>query len=187
MHPSSHIYSPDVISVFDKHFKKMLSEDVIFDRVQALGKLITADYKGKKPIFLIVLNGSFIFAADLIRACHLECETAFIQLSSYTGMHSTGKVKTVMDFTIAVSGREVIIVEDIIDTGKTMHHFLHTLAALRPTSIAIATLLLKPEAIQYKVPVHYCGFEIENKFVIGYGLDFNEVGRNLAAIYQLDV
>jgi hypoxanthine phosphoribosyltransferase len=173
------------IQLFDKQFQKMFSERVIASRVAELGKTITIDYTGRKPIFLVVLNGAFIFAADLIRACQLDCETAFIKLSSYTGMHSIGKVKTVMDLTMEVRGRDLIIIEDIIDTGKTMAHFLEALSALQPASIAIATLLLKPDAVQFPVPVAYCGFEIPNKFVIGYGLDFDELGRNLPAIYQL--
>jgi hypoxanthine phosphoribosyltransferase len=173
------------MQILDKSFKKMLSKRAIASRVAELGKIITADYVGRKPIFLVVLNGAFIFAADLIRACDLDCETAFIKLSSYTGMHSTGKVKTVMDLTIDVRNRDVIIIEDIIDTGKTMAHFLEELSALHPASIAIATLLLKPSAVQFPVPVAYCGFEIPNKFVIGYGLDYDECGRNLPEIFVL--
>ena len=134
----------------------------------------------------MVLNGAFIFAADLVRACEtLPCETTFVRLSSYIGMASSGEVSTLLGLKEDLKGRHLIVVEDIIDTGKTLHHFTHHLQHLEPASIAVATFLLKPDALVYPIQADYCAFEIENRFVIGYGLDFDEQGRNLEGVYQL--
>ena len=170
------------IQVHDLTFQPFLSKEAIAKRVQELGKHIAIHFLDKNPVFIAVLNGSFIFAADLMRACSIPCEVQFVRLSSYEGTSSTGTIKTVLGLNQDLEGRHLIIVEDIVDTGITMHHFLKTVKALKPASVSIATLLLKPDTFQYDYPLAYVGFEIPNKFVVGYGLDYNEYGRNLGCL-----
>ena len=174
-----------LVRAHDLTFEPFISEEKIQNRVVELSQQITSDYKGKKPVFLSILNGAFIFVADLVRACDLTCETTFIKLSSYDGVKSTGNVTTLIGMDIDLKDRDVIVVEDIIDTGETLFQFLKELKKLEPASIKLASLLVKPEALQYDIHVDYKGFDIPNKFVIGYGLDYNGEGRNLASIYQL--
>ena len=174
-----------LVHAHDLSFKPFLSKEKIQNRVNELSQIITSDYKGKKPIFLGILNGAFIFVADLVRACNLTCETTFIKLSSYDGVKSSGNVTTLIGMDIELKGRDVIVVEDIIDTGKTLNQFLKELKKLGPASIKLASLLVKPDALQHEIKVDYKGFDIPNKFVIGYGLDYNGEGRNLDGIYQL--
>jgi hypoxanthine phosphoribosyltransferase len=176
---------PQIVKAHDLSFELMFSEEKVLARVREMGRELQEKYHDKNPIFLGVLNGAFIFTADLTRAFGGQCEVSFIKLSSYSGLESTGKVATVIGLTSDVENRHVIVVEDIIDTGKTMHDFLPTLRKMNPASVAFATFLLKPEAVKYEFPIDYIGFEIPNKFVIGYGLDYNEVARNLRGIYQL--
>jgi len=176
---------PQTVKAHDLSFELMISEKEIQAKVEAMGEILQKKYKGKNPLFLGVLNGSFVFTADLVRAFGGTCEVSFIKLSSYSGLESTGEVATVIGLTTDVEDRHVIVVEDIIDTGKTMHDFLPTLKNMNPASVAFATFLLKPDAVKYKFPIEYIGYEIPNKFVIGYGLDYNERGRNLRGIYQL--
>ncbi|MEM6965211.1 MAG: hypoxanthine phosphoribosyltransferase [Bacteroidota bacterium] len=176
---------PKIVQVHDLTFELMISEEEVQRRVAEMGKLLEEKYRDKNPLFLGVLNGSFVFTADLTRAFGGVCEVSFIKLSSYSGLASTGTVATVIGLTVDVENRHVIIVEDIIDTGKTMHEFLPTLQKMNPASVAFATFLLKPEAVQYDFPIDYIGFEIPNKFVVGYGMDYNEQARNLRGIYQL--
>lgn len=176
---------PQVVKAHDLTFQLMMSEEKVLARVNEMGKELSEKYKDKNPVFLGVLNGAFIFMADLARAFEGQCEVSFIKLSSYSGLESTGEVATVIGLTTDVENRHVIVVEDIIDTGKTMHDFLPVLRKMNPASVAFATFLLKPEAIKYEFPIDFIGFEIPNKFVIGYGLDYNEAARNLRGIYQL--
>ena len=176
------------VEIHGKSFVHYISAEQIHDRVLALGQQISTDYEGKKPLFLGVLNGAFMFAADLLRACTLDAEIVFVKLSSYEGMQSLGKLITVIGVDESVvRGRDVIIVEDILDTGKTLSDFTHTLRAFEPASIAIATFLQKPDALQHDVVADYIGFEIPDKFVIGYGLDYDGLGRNLGDLFQLEV
>lgn len=173
------------INVNGLNFRPMISAKEIADRVQALGLQITQDYPDQAPHFIAVLNGAFIFAADLVRATKLDSSISFVKLSSYAGLNSTGTVKT--DLSLhpeQVKGQHLIIVEDIVDTGKTLSTFTNDLQAWEPASIKIASLLLKPEALQHPVEVNYLGFSIPPAFVIGYGLDYDEAGRQLDAIYQ---
>lgn len=174
-----------LVHAHDLTFEPFLSKEKIQSRVVELSQDITSDYKGKKPIFLSILNGAFIFVADLVRACDLTCETTFIKLSSYDGVKSTGNVTTLIGMDIDLKERDVIVVEDIIDTGETLFQFLKELRKLEPASVKLASLLVKPDALIYDINVDYKGFDIPNKFVIGYGLDYNGEGRNLASIYQL--
>lgn len=166
-------------------FEEMIGAVAIQERVQALGAALTAKYSDKNPLFIGILNGAFIFAADLLRACNMACEVDFVRISSYAGLQSTGKISLVMELKMDIKDRHVILVEDIIDTGKTLHYFIQELQKREPASIAIASLLLKPEALEHPLDIEYLGFEIPNKFVIGYGLDYDEQGRQLGGVYQL--
>lgn len=174
-----------LIKVHDKSFDIYLSEDTIQQRVKELSGMINADYAGKRPLFIAILNGSFMFAADLFKHLTIEAEICFIKLASYKGMKSSGNVVTSIGLEDDLFGKDVIIVEDIVDTGKTLHNFLPKLSHQQPRSLKIATLLHKSEATVYDLKPDYVGFDIPNKFVVGYGLDYDGLGRNLKEIYQV--
>lgn len=173
------------IKVLDKEFEPYISEASIQEKISELAQQLNKEYEGKKPIFLSILNGSFLFTADLFRQITIEAEVCFIKLASYKGTTSSGNVITAIGLDANVNGRDIIIIEDIIDTGKTLHHFLPQLESSQPASIKIAVLLNKKEALAYPVKVDYACFDIPNKFVVGYGLDYDGLGRNTRAIYQL--
>ena len=173
------------IQVLDKTFEPYLKEAAIQEKITELALQLNKDYAGKRPLFLSVLNGSFLFTADLFKQITIEAEVSFIKLASYKGTSSTGNVITAIGLDINVKDRHIIILEDIIDTGKTLHHYLPQLESMQPASIKIAVLLNKKEALQYPVKVDYACFEIPNKFVVGYGLDYDGLGRNSKDIYQL--
>lgn len=173
------------VTVHDKIFTTFISAEKIQTRVAELGAAIDQDYRGKNPLLIGVLNGSVIFMADLLRHIKTPCEIGFIRVSSYQGTSSTGKVKNVMGLDDNITGREVIIVEDIIDTGDTAVYLIEEIKKKNPASIRFATILLKPEALRQPVKCDYVGFEIPPAFVVGYGLDYDGFGRNLADIYQL--
>ena len=173
------------IQVLDKEFVPYLVEKEIQEKITALAVQLNKDYAGKKPIFLSILNGSFLFTADLFKQITIEAEVCFIKLASYKGMTSSGNIITAIGLEANVSGRDIIILEDIIDTGKTLHHYLPQLLSSSPASVKIAVLLNKKEALQFPVEVDYTCFEIPNKFVVGYGLDYDGLGRNSKDIYQL--
>lgn len=174
-----------VIHVHDKSFEIYLSEDVLRQRIGEMAEEIDRDYKGVRPLFIAILNGSFMFAADLFRGLTIEAELCFIKLASYKGMKSSGNVVTSIGLEDDLYGREVIIVEDIVDTGKTLHNFLPKLVHQQPKSLKICTLLHKSEATEFALQLDYVGFDIPNKFVVGYGLDYDGLGRNLRQIYQV--
>jgi hypoxanthine phosphoribosyltransferase len=174
-----------VVKVHDKSFETYLSEETILQRVKQLAEAINKDYTGKRPLFIVILNGSFMFAADIFKQLTIEAEICFIKLASYKGMKSSGKVVTSIGLEEDLFGKDVIILEDIVDTGKTLHDFLPKLVHQQPKSLKIATLLHKPEATEHPLTLDYVGFEIPNKFVVGYGLDYDGLGRNLKEIYQL--
>ena len=174
-----------VIKVHDKSFETFLSEEAILQRVKELAATINKEYAGKRPLFIAILNGSFMFAADLFKHLTIEADICFIKLASYKGMKSSGKIITSIGLEEDLYGKEVIIVEDIVDTGKTLHKFLPKLLHQQPKSLKIVTLLHKPEATEYPLTLDYVGFDIPNKFVVGYGLDYDGLGRNLKEIYQL--
>src|ERR1700730_17391800 len=174
-----------VIKVHDKSFETYLSEEIIQQRVKELATAINKDYTGKRPLFIAILNGSFMFASDLFRHLTIEADICFIKLASYKGMKSSGKVITSIGLEEDLFGKEVIIIEDIVDTGKTLHNFLPKLMHQQPKSLKIAALLHKSEATEYPLTLNYVGFDIPNKFVVGYGLDYDGLGRNLKEIYQL--
>jgi hypoxanthine phosphoribosyltransferase len=174
-----------LIQVHNKSFKPYLSEVQIAERVREMGQAITSDYAGKNPIFIGILNGSFMFAADLFKHIDTPASISFIKLASYKGTSSSGTVITAIGLEENLHDKDIIIVEDIVDTGKTMTEFIPTLMQQNPASVRICTLLQKPEALKYPLDVHYVGFSIPNKFVVGYGLDYDGLGRNYPAIYQL--
>ncbi len=176
----------ELVTVHDRQFQAYIAADRIQARIRELGHQITLDYKGKTPLFLGVLNGSFMFAADLLKSIDTPCEISFVKLQSYKGMSTTGEVQQLIGLTTDLTDRHIIIIEDIIDTGKTLFSFMTDLKAKhRLASVRIASLLVKPEALVTDVKADYCGFEIPNKFVVGYGLDYDGYGRNYPAIYQL--
>lgn len=174
-----------VIKVRDKSFETYLSEETIQSRIKELAVQINADYAGKRPFFIAILNGSFMFAADLFKHLTIDAEICFIKLASYKGTKSTGNVVTSIGLDDDIFGKEVIIVEDIVDTGKTLHDFLPKLVHQQPKSLKIASLLHKSDATAYPLTLDYVGFTIPDKFVLGYGLDYDGLGRNLKEIYQL--
>jgi len=173
------------IKLHDKTFHTYLSEEQIQQKVKGIADQLNIDYKEKRPLFIAILNGSFMFAADLFKYLEIDAEISFIKLVSYKGMKSSGNVITAIGLEMDLYGREVVIVEDIVDTGKTLHQFLPKLNHQQPKSLKIAALLHKPEATQYQLKIDYLGFSIPNKFVVGYGLDFDGLGRNYKEIYQL--
>jgi len=173
------------VKIHDLVFEPYIKNKAIQKRVKEIATALKKEVGDKKPIFLAILNGSFVFAADLARVCDFEHEVSFIKLTSYEGTTSTGKVTTQIGLQEDLKGRDVIIIEDIIDTGTTIYTFLPTLKASNPKSISIVSLLSKPSALKYPLTMNHIGFEIPNKFVVGYGLDYNGLGRNLKDIYQL--
>jgi len=175
------------VKIHDKHFEIYLSEAEILKRVNVLGKQISADYQGKKPVFISILNGVFVFAADLLRACETDCEVSFVKLASYDGLQSTGNISEKIGLEMDLKDRHVILVEDIIDSGETLYQFLPEIKKMQPASLNLAVLLLKPDSVKYSFDIPYLGFEIPDKFVIGYGMDYNGLGRNLRALYQLTI
>jgi hypoxanthine phosphoribosyltransferase len=174
-----------VIHVHDKTFEPYLSAVQIDEKVSAIASKLNIDYAGKNPLFIAILNGSFMFAADLFKKLSIDAEICFIKLASYKGTRSSGHVITAIGLDIDLFNRHVVIVEDIVDTGKTLHEFLPQLHHQQPASLQIVALLHKPAATVYPVAVNYLGFSIPDKFVLGYGLDYNGLGRNIAEIYQL--
>ncbi len=175
------------VQVHDKVFKPFLSKEQIQQRVKELGAQIDKDYAGLNPLFISILNGSFIFAADLFRCITVDAEISFIKLVSYKGTSSTGNVVTAIGLEEKLTDRHVVILEDIVDTGKTLSAFIPEIMQRHPASLKIATFLTKPDALQYDVRPDYVGFAIPNNFVVGYGLDYDGLGRNLAELYTLDI
>ena len=173
------------IKVHDLFFEKFITEQQIRERVAEIGGQITEKYQGQCPVLLGILNGVYVFMADLSRACKIDAEISFMKLSSYKGTSSSGEISTQLALNTSITGKPVIIVEDIVDSGRTMHHLLPKLRAHNPSSIELVALLVKKAAIEFPVDVHYAGFEIPTKFVVGYGLDYDGKGRNLSSIYQL--
>jgi hypoxanthine phosphoribosyltransferase len=174
-----------IINVHDKKFETYLSDEKIQQRVKEIAADINKDYTGKKPLFIAILNGSFMFASDLFKELTIEAELCFIKLASYKGMKSSRKVITSIGLEEDIFGKDVIIVEDIVDTGKTLHRFLPKLLHQQPRSLKIVTLLHKADATKFPLDLDYIGFVIPDKFVVGYGLDYDGLGRNLREIYQL--
>ncbi len=175
------------IQIKDKTFETYLTEGQIRKRIEELGVQIATDFEGEELLLLGVLNGSFVVMADLVRTIPLPLSCEFIKISSYTGMESSGKVIEVIGIPESIQGKNVLVVEDIVDTGNSMDYLKRQLEAFHPKRIAIATLLFKKEAFLFNYPLDYVGFEIPNKFVVGFGLDYNGAGRNYPDIYQLSI
>jgi len=174
------------IAVGDRFFEPLLSKETIESRVLQLAAQLHTDYEGKTPVFVGVLSGSFLFLADLLKSVNIPCEIEFVKVASYVGDQSSGKITESLAFSEELKGRHIIIVEDIVDSGHTLHYLLQKLNPLAPASVAVCSLLLKPNALQYSFPeLHYVGFELANDFVVGYGLDYNGLGRNLPEIYKV--
>ncbi len=174
-----------VVSIDNLDFEVYIHHQEIQNKIFTLAKSIEEKYEALNPIFLVVMNGAFIFAADLLREIHFPSETAFLRIKSYEGTHSTGVVNLSLPQHADITGRHVIIIEDIVDTGNSMEALLPELRKHHPVSIAVASLLFKPEALEHDIVVDFPGFVIPKYFVIGYGLDYNEKGRNLKDIYKL--
>ncbi len=174
-----------IIQVLDKKFKPYIKAQEIQKQIDKLAKQINEDYADKKPLFIAILNGSFMFASDLFKELTIDAEICFIKLASYKGTKSTGNVITSIGLDMTLTGRHVIIIEDIVDTGKTLHEFLPQLESQQPASLKIAALLHKPEALVHPLKIDYIGFNVPNKFLLGFGLDYDGLGRNLKEIYQL--
>lgn len=173
------------IRVHDKEFVPYISADQIQEHIQRVAADINNDYADKRPLFIAILNGSFMFAADLFKYVSIEAEICFIKLASYKGTKTTGQVVTAIGLDMDIKDRHIIITEDIIDTGKTMNHFLPQVINQQPASLKTAVLLHKPDAMVLPVHIDYCCFTIPDKFVVGYGLDYDGLGRNINGIYQL--
>lgn len=174
-----------VIQVLDKKFQPYLKAKDIHEQIGKLAAQINTDYEGKRPLFIAILNGSFMFAADLFKELTIDAEICFIKLASYKGTKSTGNVVTSIGLDEPLKGRHIVIVEDIVDTGKTLHEFLPQLLNQQPASLRIAALLHKPDALAFPLVIDYLGFSVPDKFLLGYGLDYDGLGRNLREIYQL--
>ncbi len=176
----------DKISIKDKTFVKYITAHEIDKAVTDLAQKINSDYKGKTPIFLVVLNGAILFASDLLKKLTIQCEVSCIKVSSYEGgLTSTNKVKSLIGLNTDINNRDLIIIEDIVDTGLTISSLMKQLNESNPSSIKVATLTFKKEAYKSDTPIDYIAMEIPNKFIVGYGLDYDELGRNLPDIYQL--
>lgn len=173
------------IKVHDKAFELFLEEATIAKRIRLMAIQLNVDYENKNPVFVGVLNGSFLFVADLIKDITLPCEIEFIKVASYHGTNSTGAIKDALGMPTNLKGRDIIVVEDIVDSGLTMKYILSKIYEQEPASVAICALLFKPDALKEPLPeLDYIGFEIPNEFVVGYGLDYDGLGRNLRDIYR---
>lgn len=175
----------ETLQVKDKKFAVSIPEAEILKQVKRVAGEINRDYDGREPLFLAVLNGAFIFAADLMKEVVLPSEIQFIKLASYEGTTSTGAVTETIGMTADISGRDVVIIEDIVDTGLTMQHLVDNLSARSPRSIAICSLLVKPANLKIDLDIRYKCFEIPNDFILGYGLDYDGFGRNTRDIYTV--
>lgn len=173
------------IKIHNSYFQPYLTRTAIQNRIRELGVKLSQDFKGKELFVVGVLNGAFIFCADLCREIDVPLEVSFIGISSYSGTESTGSIKSIIGLNAELKSKHILIVEDIVDTGASMNHLIREFSAHDPASISIATLLYKPEAFCFNYALDYVGFEIPNKFVVGYGLDYDGLGRNLPSIYQL--
>ena len=173
------------VQVKDRQFSLYISENKIKEQVKKIAGQINTDLNGKNPLLLVILNGAFVFAADLLRDVTIPCEVSFIRLASYEGTSSTGEVKQLIGLNEDIEGRTVVIVEDIIDSGLTMQELLLMLTKKNPKEIHIASLFVKPNNLKVDLNIHYRCFDIENDFIVGYGLDYDQQGRNLPDIYKV--
>ena len=174
-----------IVKIKDKTFETSISEADIKTRIKEVAARINKDMADKDPLFLGVLNGAFIFAADLMREVTIPCEISFVKLASYQGITSTGKVHEVLGINEDLTGRHIIVVEDIVDTGRTMKQMIESLGTRNPASVSICSLFVKPDKLEEDIDIKYPCFSIPNDFIVGYGLDYDQQGRNLKEIYTL--
>jgi hypoxanthine phosphoribosyltransferase len=175
----------ETIVIHDKQFRLSIPESEIQAAVKKVGKQISIDLEGQNPLLIGVLNGAFMFAADLMKNISIPCEITFVKLASYDGIYSTGSVKEILGLNESVIGRNVVVVEDIVDTGITMERILNSLTVKGAASIRVATFLQKPDALQRDIKIDYIAMKIPNEFIVGYGLDYDGYGRNLRDIYTV--
>lgn len=173
------------VQIKDKSFEISISSEKILKEVKRMAEEINSDLVGTDPLFLVVLNGAFMFAADLMKQVNIPCEISFVKLASYQGTTTTGKVKNLIGLNEDIKGRTVVVVEDIVDTGITMEQIINSLDIYHPKQIRIATFFHKPEALEKDIHLDYVGMNIANDFIVGYGLDYDGFGRNLADVYTL--
>ena len=176
----------DKIKLLDRRFKKMIPAEEIDKAVERVAEQLNERYAGKTPVFLGVLSGSFLFLSDLVRKINFDSRLAFVKISSYEGTQSTGNVKQQLGIDVDIEGKDIIIVEDIVETGHSMNYLLDYLQQRNPASVSICTLFFKPEKFLYEYKIDYVAMPIGNEFIVGYGLDYNQIGRNLKDIYVLD-
>lgn len=174
------------IQIDNKEFERFIEYDQIKKKLRLIGIQINVAYEKRLPVFISVLNGAFMFTADLMKEIEIGCEISFVKLASYHGEHRNSEVKDLLGLSMSLKDREVIILEDIIDSGNTLKHILDLVKKENPANVVVCTLLLKPRALEHEFSeIAYVGFEIENEFVLGYGLDYNGLGRNLKDVYRL--
>ncbi|HEX2967605.1 MAG TPA: hypoxanthine phosphoribosyltransferase [Bacteroidales bacterium] len=173
------------IRILDKNFRELISQEKIQARIEVLAKQINEDMKGKDVVFLGILNGAFLFAADLFRRIEIQARISFVKLASYQGTTSTGTVKELIGWNEDIKNKTVIVIEDIVDTGHTLERIMGELTIRKAGEVRIATMFLKPDVYNKKIPVDYVGIEIPNDFVVGYGLDYDGYGRNYPSVYSL--
>ena len=173
------------VTIKDKTFETSMSEAEIKQRVKEVAQQMSRDLEGKNPLFLAVLNGAFIFAADLIREMTIPCEISFVKLASYQGTTSTGKIKEVIGINEDLTGRTVIILEDIVESGLTIRQMMESLGTRNPASLHVCTLFFKPDRLKENIELDYVAFKIPNDFILGYGLDYDQAGRGLRDLYTL--
>lgn len=174
-----------IVKIKDKSFRVSIPEAEIKNRVKLLAQQMSKDLEGKNPLFLAVLNGSFVFAADLMREMTIPCEISFVKLASYQGTTSTGKIKEVIGINEDLSGRTIVIVEDIVESGQTMKRMIESLGTRNPASVQICTLFFKPEKLKEDLTLDYVAFRIPDDFILGYGLDYDQQGRGLKDVYTI--
>lgn len=172
------------ISAHGKEFETFLTHETIQNRISDVCKILSEKYAGKVPVFLGIMNGAFMFAAEVMKQMSIECEISFVKLKSYVGDQSSGEVTQMLGIDCNLEGRHIIILEDIVDSGRTLFHFFPELQKQNPASVSLFSLLVKPDAMQFKVPIDYAGFAVPNHFLIGFGLDYDGLGRNLSDIYR---
>lgn len=175
----------EIIKVLDKEFKLYIKQEEIEHVINDIANQINEEYKDKNPLFLVMLNGAFMFASQLFKELTIDCETSFVKYASYEGTQSTCEVKELIGLNSSIEGRDIVIIEDIIDSGFTMSCLLKKLEAMKATSVKIATMLFKPNAFKFDYKIDYIGMNIGNEFIVGYGLDYNQHGRNYGSIYKV--
>jgi hypoxanthine phosphoribosyltransferase len=175
----------ETIKIKDLEFIPYVTHSDILERIRELAIRINEDYEDKNPLFIAVLNGSFMFASDLMKRVDVRSELSFIKVTSYEGTESTGSIKEMIGIGQSITDRHIVIIEDIVDTGHTINHLLSEMGKMNPASVEVITLFSKPESHQSKMNIRYIGFDIPNKFIVGYGLDYDGYGRNYQDVYQL--